>query len=104
MDSIMLLTKAISNLVPRGTKWTVKGVAIPDDILVENESDMPTKVAIEAEIERLDLEYKSQEYARNREAEFPSIKDLVVALYDTDDKSAIETKRAEIKTKYPKPE
>ena len=28
---------------------------------------------------------------------------LVVALYDTDDKSAIEAKRAEVKAKYPKP-
>jgi hypothetical protein len=32
-----------------------------------------------------------------------SIGDLVVALYDTDDKSAIEAKRAEVKAKYPKP-
>ena len=31
-----------------------------------------------------------------------SIESLVVALYDTDDKSAIEAKRAEVKAKYPK--
>jgi len=42
-------------------------------------------------------------YSEKRMLEYPSIKDLVVALYDTDDKSAIETKRAEIKKKYPKP-
>ena len=48
-------------------------------------------------------EWIAQEYARNRQAEFPSIKDLVVALYDTDDKSAVEAKRAAVKAKYPKP-
>ena len=43
------------------------------------------------------------QYARNRQAEYPSIADLVVALYDTDDKSAVEAKRAAVKAKYPKP-
>ena len=38
----------------------------------------------------------------NRKAEYPSVQDLVVALYDTDDKAAIEAKRAEVKAKYPK--
>ena len=51
----------------------------------------------------LQAEYDAQEYARNRQAEYPSIEKLVVALYDTDDKSAIEAKRAEVKKKYPKP-
>ena len=63
-----------------------------------------TDVEINAEIVRLQAEYDAQEYARNRQAEYPSIQDLVVALYDTDDKTAIETKRAEVKAKHPKPE
>jgi hypothetical protein len=48
-------------------------------------------------------DYDAQEYARNRKLEYPSIDELVVALYDEDDKAAIEAKRAEIKAKYPKP-
>ena len=36
-------------------------------------------------------------------AEYPSVQDLVVALYDTDDKTAIDEKRAAVKLKYPKP-
>ena len=63
----------------------------------------PTKAEIDAEVIRLQAEYDAQEYARNRQAEFPSIQDLVVALYDTDDKSAVEAKRAAVKAKYPKP-
>jgi hypothetical protein len=57
---------------------------------------------IDAEFSRLQTEYDAQEYARKREAEYPSVQDLVVALYDTEDKLAIETKRAEVKAKYPK--
>ena len=58
----------------------------------------------EWDAKRLELEnaFDAQEYARNRQAEYPTIAELVVALYDTDDKSAIETKRAAVKLKYPK--
>ena len=43
------------------------------------------------------------QYQRDRVAEYPNIAELTVALYDTDDKAAIETKRAAVKAKYPKP-
>ena len=62
-----------------------------------------TKKCSESEFNTGMAEYDAQEYARNREAEYPSIADLVVALYDTDDKSAVEAKRAAVKKKYPKP-
>ncbi len=48
-------------------------------------------------------EYDAQAYARNRASEYPSLLELTVALYDTDDKSAVELKRAAVKLKYPKP-
>jgi len=50
----------------------------------------------------LQAEYDALAWKRNRKAEYPTIEELVVALYDTDDKSAIEAKRAEVKAKYPK--
>ena len=43
-------------------------------------------------------------YADKRRAEYPTIEQLVVALYDTDDKAAIEKRRSDVKAKYPKPE
>jgi len=43
-------------------------------------------------------------YQEKRRSEYPSIEELVVALYDTEDKADIETNRAAIKAKYPKPE
>ena len=50
------------------------------------------------------LKWEAKQYQRDRKAEYPSIEELVVALYDTDDKADIEAKRAEVKKKYPKPE
>jgi hypothetical protein len=64
----------------------------------------PSKAEIDAEVIRLQAEYDAQAYARNRANEYPSIAELTVALYDTDDKAAIETKRAAVKAKYPKPD
>jgi len=68
-----------------------------------NGETLPSDDAIDAEIIRLQAEYDAQEYARNRQAEYPSIEELTVALYDTDDKADIEAKRAAVKAKYPKP-
>ena len=42
-------------------------------------------------------------YADKRRLEYPTIAELVVALYDTDDKADIDRRRAEVKAKYPKP-
>ena len=58
---------------------------------------------IDAKIVELEAEYEALSWKRSREAEYPSIQELVVALYDTDDKSAVEAKRAAVKAKYPKP-
>ena len=62
-----------------------------------------SKADIQTKMDELQVEYDALEWKRNREAEYPTIEELVVALYDTDDKSAIEAKRAEVKLKYPKP-
>tara|TARA_R110002020_G_scaffold8744_2_gene35444 strand:+ start:1066 stop:1365 length:300 start_codon:yes stop_codon:yes gene_type:complete len=60
--------------------------------------------AIKNKWDELIVEYDALAWKRSREAEYPSVQELVVALYDTDDKSAIEAKRAAVKLKYPKPE
>jgi hypothetical protein len=62
-----------------------------------------SKEDIKTKMDELQAEYETLDYARKRQAEYPSVQDLVVALYDTDDKAAIDSKRAEIKLKYPKP-
>jgi len=66
----------------------------------------PTNITdeqIATKLAELQADYDALAYARKRRREYPSIQDLVVALYDTEDKAAIDAKRAEIKLKYPKP-
>ena len=63
----------------------------------------PSDSAITAKLAELQAEFDAQEYARKREAEYPAIQELVVALYDTDDRAAVDAKRAAVKLKFPKP-
>ena len=64
--------------------------------------------AINVKYDELLAEYDSQEYARNRQAEYPSINDLIVALWENvvEERAAsvisLEATRQEIKAKYPK--
>ena len=77
--------------------------------LVLGEEDSPITPSftwddVETRLTELQEQWINEEYARNRQAEYPTIAELTVALYDTDDKSAVEAKRAAVKLKYPKPE
>jgi hypothetical protein len=69
----------------------------------DDATDLPSESEIQAELIRLQAEFTAQAYARKRATEYPSLLELTVALYDTDDKSAVEAKRAAVKLKYPKP-
>jgi len=80
-------------------KVGVDGNAVDNPI-----TELPTEQECTDALTELQAEYDAQDYARKRKAEYPTIEELVVALYDTDDKAAIEAKRAEIKLKYPKNE
>tara|TARA_Y100000310_G_C20010121_1_gene502541 strand:+ start:160 stop:465 length:306 start_codon:yes stop_codon:yes gene_type:complete len=68
-----------------------------------NETPVISKSDLQAKMTELQADYDAKEYQRLRKPEYPSIESLVVALYDSDDKAAIDEKRAEIKLKYPKP-
>ena len=63
----------------------------------------PSEADIDAKVAEYKIEYDALEYSRKRQEEYPSLLELTVALYDTDDKSAVEAKRAAVKAKYPKP-
>ena len=98
------------------------GFKTPEDFSLQNNSDgTPTFIAewnsalpqpSEAEIETAhnewQAEYDSQEYARNRQAEYPSLDELVVALWEgvVEERmasvTALEALRQAVKTKYPK--
>ena len=89
---------AIFSLVPNADCALVGGV-----ITVWNsEEAQPTEEEITAEMEKLQAEYDSNEYQRNRAAEYPSIADQLDDIYH----NGINAWKATIKTtkdKYPKP-
>ena len=106
----------MADLSNKITIYLDREVDFTKDIILQNDSDgqgdyikswnvaeaQPTDAQLNAfESQANDMEALNQVYS-NRKSEYPSVQDLVVALYDTDDKAAIEAKRAEVKAKYPK--
>jgi hypothetical protein len=71
-------------------------------------SPQPTESEIETAHATAQTEYDAKEYARNRAAEYPTINELIVALWENvvEERTAsvisLETKRQAVKTKYPK--
>jgi len=63
----------------------------------------PTEKEFNDAVTEWNAEYDAQKYARNRQDEYPTIKECVHAILD-DDLTALQTKRQAVKDKYPKPE
>jgi hypothetical protein len=95
---MITIADALQSLRPKA-QFAVRGDVIE---WLDTEQTQPSQSEIDAEVIRLQAEYDAKEYQRQRKKEYPTIEELVVALYDTDDKADIETKRAAIKAKYPK--
>ena len=94
------ITKAIWRINPEA-KFIIRGNTI-DGIEWRGDTSPIAKADIEVKVAEVEAEYEAQEYARKRKAEYPSIEELVVALYDDEDKAAVDEKRAAVKLKYPK--
>jgi len=88
---------AIQELVGGGVSGLSDGTAVT----YHDGQTPPTQAEIDAELVRMQEEWDTQEYARNRQAEYPSIQECVHAILD-DDLDALQAKRAETKLKYPK--
>ena len=72
-------------------------------------SPQPSEAEIEAAHNEWQAEYDAQAYARNRQAEYPPLNDLIVALWEgvveerMESVVSLEADRQAVKTKYPKP-
>ena len=80
-----------------------------DDLTWMDERAEPSESEIEAEIVRLQADYDSKQYQRDRQPEYPSLADLADALYwsNQGDNTKLDEYYAAVsavKTKYPKPE
>ena len=94
----------------------VKSLQPDSEFIIENEDystvrwiitpkTIPTKAEVDAEVVRLQEEFVSQEYARNRKPEYPDIGDQLDDLYHKgafSDEMAAKIKA--IKDAHPKPE
>ncbi len=88
--------KAIRSLDPNAH------CTLADDVVVTWMTTPISEADIATEQTRLQAEYDSQEYARNRKAEYPSMEDQLDDIYH----NGIDGWKATIKTtkdKYPKP-
>ena len=64
-------------------------------------TEKPTEKELTDALAKQQSDFDALEYARKRQSEYPSIQECVHAILD-DDLDALQAKRAEIKTKYPK--
>jgi hypothetical protein len=97
--------KIYSNLIIHPKIWNQDYTGDKhEEGLIDNPYSKPTEKSLTDALAKQQSDFDALEYARNRATEYPSLLELTVALYDTDDKSAVEAKRAEVKAKYPKPE
>jgi hypothetical protein len=75
------------------------------EVIFHDGQTPPTKAEVDAEIIRLQAEEDSQEYARNRQPEYPDIGDQLDDLYHKgafSDEMAVKIKA--VKDAHPKPE
>ena len=94
--------KAVHSLVGGNIQGPTNGPI--SDYFFSDGQTPPTEKEIQAKLAELQADFDVKQYQRDRLKEYPSIQELVVALYDEKDKAEIDKKRAEIKKKYPKPE
>jgi len=95
------ISDALVSLAP-GVSFVVRDNDY-DQIEWLGEGDPPTLVEVEAEIDRLEAEYISQDYARQRAAEYPAIGDQLDALFHAGIFPEDMTEKLQaVKDKYPK--
>jgi hypothetical protein len=77
------------------------------NLVIRSDDEKPTQEWIEAELKRRQDAYDN-DYARKRKEEYPSVDELIVALWEgvVEERMAavtsLEGKRQAVKTKYPK--
>ncbi len=91
------LMTAIQSLTPNA-ELVIRGTEIE---WIDIAQTQPSQTEIQAELTRLQAVHDSQQYSRDRQAEYPSIEECLHAILDND-LDALQAKRQAVKTKYPK--
>jgi hypothetical protein len=61
--------------------WSDPSNRVYENLVINGDYEKPTQEFLESELARLQAEYDSQAYARNRQAEYPPIGDQLDALF-----------------------
>jgi len=83
--------------------WSDSKNKVYENLVIHGDQEKPTQEFLESELVKL-----QSDYARNREAEYPSLNDLIVALWEgvVEERMAsimeLEVQRQAVKEKYPK--
>ena len=96
---MIITVDALHSLKPNA-EWVLRG-----DVLtwLDTEQTQPTDSEIQAEITRLQAEYDSQEYARNRASAYPPIGDQLDMIYHAGlGGDAFQAAISAVKQEYPK--
>ena len=95
-----MINKALNKLRPNSCYSVVNGEIIE---WLDTEQTQPTQSEIDAEITRLQAEYDSQEYARNRASAYPPIGDQLDMIYHAGlGGDAFQAAISAVKQEYPK--
>jgi hypothetical protein len=78
------------------------GEQIYENLIIHSSDPKPTEQECIDGVALLQSDWDAQEYARLREADYPSLQDCLHAILD-DDLEALQVKRQEVKNRYPKP-
>ena len=102
IEDVLVFNPEFNN---RGNWFKFDGDYTYQNLIITDDSfEKPTQEFLESELKKQQDEFDSKQYQRDRLAEYPSIQELVVALYDEEDKASIIERRNAVKAKYPKPE
>jgi len=89
------LVGGTDNLIGGPTDGPMSEIKFADGI------SKPTEEAVQTKLSEMQVEFTSQEYARKRKVEYPSIPECVHAILDGE-LDALQEKRQAVKLKYPK--
>ena len=100
MENLITKINAVSALYGRDSysKCDANGNVTWKDDHTTTDAEVET---INSKYQELLAEHEAQAYARNRQAEYPSIEECLHAILD-DDLTALQAKRQAVKDKYPK--
>jgi hypothetical protein len=103
IENIKNITHALQSLRP-GAQWVLNGETYEGIVWHDTVQTKPSIIEVHTEIDRLQADYDSKEYQRQRAVEYPPIGDQLDALWKGGDAAAAMLAQIQaVKNQFPKP-